>query len=295
MEPFGHLIYEFNKDLDYHHNIGDEVQTLAALRLLGLNEHNTIPINREQLNQVNTKHPKINLVMNGWFLNSINWPPSNQINPIFFSFHISRRNQATFLTTESINYLKQHEPIGCRDHGTKALLEAKGVKCFHSWCLTLTLPKREKSPEDGLVYLAIENKKLRKIVPKKIRKQSILVYHNIRLPCNIDNQHKLNIARNVYETYKNHAKLIITDKIHCAMPAIAMGIPVIFIAHRRMKRDYRIHIIDDLIGINYVRTNLLVRFYYRFKINWQPKALNINSLKKQIIQNFKQFVEKRAI
>lgn len=295
MQPFAHLIYEFNHTTHYHHNIGDELQTLVALNALELNEKNTIPVNREELSKFTSKHSKVNLVMNGFFIDSKNWPPSEKLNPIFFSFHISRRNQSIFLTEESIRYFKQHEPIGCRDHKTKALLESRGIQCFHSWCLTLTIPKRDKNPQNGKIFIAIENKKLRSIIPYNIRKKAILVYHDIRLPCNINNQYKRDIANDVYNTYKNDAKLIITDKIHCTLPAIAMGIPVVHLAHKRMKRDYRIHIVDELIGINYVLTNLITRFYYRLKINWHPKILNIEPLKKDILKKFKELVNLRSV
>lgn len=36
-------------------------------------------------------------------------------------------------------------------------------------------------------------------------------------------------ARYVLERYRTQAKLVITSKIHVAMPCIALGIPVIFI------------------------------------------------------------------
>jgi len=294
MKPFAHFIYNYNQDLGFHHNIGDEIQTLAILRLLGLNRSTTLPVNRENMKEV-ASNTQINLVMNGWFLNSTNWPPNETINPIFFGFHIGRRHQALFLSDTSINYFKKNEPIGCRDYGTKKLLESKGIRCFHSWCPTLTLEKRDHEPRNGLIYITIENKKLRRVIPKFIRKNALLVYHNIRTPCNIDTDDKFNLTSRVYETYKKNARLIITDKIHCAMPAIAMGIPVIFITHKRSKRDYRIHIVDNLIGINYVRYNWLSRWYYRLKINWCPKAPNIESLKKEIIELFNHSIKTAAI
>ncbi len=216
MRRFGYLTYHFNDQLHYHHNIGDEIQTIAVLKLLGLNEKNTIAIGREQMAEFHTLKPPIHVVLNGWFINGTGWPPSKHIHPLFFGFHIARKEQSKFLTDQSISYLKQYEPIGCRDQGTKNLLESKGIQCFHSWCATLTLPKREQEPENGLVYIVIENKKLRKIVPRKLRKKALIVYHNIRLPCNIDHHSKLTIARDVYNTYKRKAQLIITDKIHCA-------------------------------------------------------------------------------
>ncbi len=75
------------------------------------------------------------------------------------------------------------------------------------------------------------------------------------------------------------------------MPAIAMGIPTIFIAHKRMRADYRIHIIDELIGIHYVRTLCLSRFFYRHQINWHAKSVDIEKLKHEIKNKFKSHIE----
>ena len=51
-------------------------------------------------------------------------------------------------------------------------------------------------------------------------------------------------AKELLDFYRDNAGLIITKRIHCAMPCAAMGIPVIF----SDKRDGRTEIVD-IIGI----------------------------------------------
>ena len=43
--------------------------------------------------------------------NPKNWPPNNNIFPLFISFHINPSAEKELLKPESLNYLKQHEPI----------------------------------------------------------------------------------------------------------------------------------------------------------------------------------------
>lgn len=50
---------------------------------------------------------------------------------------------SSFFRKEIVNYLKRYEPIGCRDSYTADRLSQLGVETFVSYCLTLTLLKRE--------------------------------------------------------------------------------------------------------------------------------------------------------
>ena len=65
-----------------------------------------------------------------------------------------------------------------------------------------------------------------------------------------------------------------------------MGIPVVFLFNSRKKSDYRVHIIEDLVGINYVNESLLsfklIAKYYSKKINWTPASLDIEDEKARI-------------
>ena len=55
-----------------------------------------------------------------------NWPPSNKIIPFLF-FHINPIIESYILNKNGVEYLKKHEPIGCRDLYTKLILERKGI------------------------------------------------------------------------------------------------------------------------------------------------------------------------
>lgn len=122
-------------------NIGDYIQALASSQFLPFVDEY---INREELDKYD-KGP-IKMIMNGWYMHDANhWPPSPKIQPLFVAFHLNSSVKDQMLSTEGVNYLKSHEPIGCRDYNTVELLNSRGVKAYFSGCMTLTLGEKYKS------------------------------------------------------------------------------------------------------------------------------------------------------
>ena len=67
-------------------NIGDYIQTKAVIDIL--NKQNIKILEREELNNYNGD--PIKTIINGWFMEKPNnWPPSENITPLFISFHIN--------------------------------------------------------------------------------------------------------------------------------------------------------------------------------------------------------------
>ena len=129
---YGLLKYEENKR---SFNVGDNIQSLAAKQFLPKVD---LYISREKL--ANYKGEKMMLIMNGWFTHNVhNWIPSEDIIPLFVSFHVNNTAAPGMLSEEGIEYLKKHQPIGCRDQFTVDLLNSEGIKAFFTGCLTLTL------------------------------------------------------------------------------------------------------------------------------------------------------------
>lgn len=132
-------------------NIGDYVQALASSqyypRIDGFLDRD------EDLKDYEGEEAK--MIMNGWYMhNPKNWPPSPKIHPLFVAFHLNLLAKKELTSPQSIEYLKQHEPIGCRDYDTMNTLKKLGVDAYFSGCMTLTLGKSFKSAEkDGKVYV----------------------------------------------------------------------------------------------------------------------------------------------
>ncbi|SDW73231.1 Polysaccharide pyruvyl transferase [Pseudomonas kuykendallii] len=266
-------------------NLGDDIQTLAVSRLVPRVDGY---VSREALNQI---AEPCTVPMNGFFMNTGNWPPSAQVSPVFFAFHISPPAQAVICSPEGIDYLRRWQPIGCRDRGTQALLERHGVQAYYSRCVTLTLPRREQSPEgEGEVFLVGLSPAARRTVPASIRKRAVVVDQaKLRLPIG-NTRLRLELAGELLDQYRRRARLVITSKIHCAMPCIAMGIPVVFLYDAARRDDYRVKIIEDLVGIHYVHNSgplaALRNLHLARGIDWNPPPLDIESLKLEIAAEF---------
>jgi hypothetical protein len=248
------LTYKENKGC---FNIGDYIQSLAAKQFLPKVD---LFLNREKLAEY-TGDP-VKLIMNGWFTHNIhNWVPSEKIIPLFVSFHLNHSAAPFLLSEKGIEYLKRHEPIGCRDQFTVDLLISKGIKAYFTGCLTLTLDsykltdfQREnkiyivdplynypswkkiscsnkgilRSIQDGAIFkLGKKNKHIKNIISDEILNTAIFI--DQEPPSNrYNDEEKFAMAGDLLKKYAK-AKLVITSRIHCALPCLALGTPVVYI------------------------------------------------------------------
>jgi len=216
-------------------NIGDDIQSIAQQRFI------TPPydfINREHMNAYSRK---VRVIMSAWFLHSQgNWPPSNDITPIFVSFHIAH---ACLASQKFAAYYKKYEPIGCRDLNTMKLLHKIGVNAYFSGCLTLTLT-RPNLPRTDKIYVVDAhltekvqypfgaNNLFKALIPDDIKRKAEYIEHDIPKHFNKkDTLLRHEYARSLLEKYAT-AKLVITSRLHCLLPCLAYGTPVIFLENR---------------------------------------------------------------
>lgn len=250
----GLLTYDENKKF---FNIGDYIQSLAAKQFLPKMDEF---VNREKLGEY--RGEKLKIILNGWFTHNIhNWVPSDDIEPLFISFHINNTAVPFMLNEKGVNYLKKYEPIGCRDNFTVSLLKEKGIDAYYSGCLTLTLDTYRVNDEEreDIIYIvdplygyttwrkvtfsyksfikSILNgkitetgkreKHLKKIISKELLETAVFI--NQEPPANkYTHEEKFQMAEELLQKYAK-AKLVITSRIHCALPCLALGTPVIFI------------------------------------------------------------------
>ena len=214
-------------------NVGDFIQTLAVAQHI---DQEYELIDRDFMNEYDGDPMAV--VMNGWFTDEPdNWPPSPAITPIFFGFHISR--ESVPLLARHKAYFSRFAPIGCRDHATANHFKACGIDAYVTGCATMTFPRRLREPENPRTLLVDEPIRHFR---RDQRKGLISISHELESYMSSDL--RFQAAHELLAFYREHAGLIITKRIHCAMPCAAMGIPVIF----SDKRDGRTAIID-IIGI----------------------------------------------
>lgn len=252
--------------LDHNHsslskvNYGDHIQSLAAEQFLPKVDYY---IERDRLNFFSGDYAKI--IMNGWFTHEPkNWPPCSKLVPLFISFHLTPNIADAFLSNRNnLSYLKEYAPIGCRDYSTLDIMRRHGIESYFSGCLTLTLDikyrKEEKTDQvyfvdllyrydkdylydSGLKKVLFNQIKLNKLfkniaslkkrilidklIPKEIQNQACYVTHLCENSMSgID---KYALARRSLDLYAK-AKLVLTSRIHCALPCLALGTPVFFL------------------------------------------------------------------
>lgn len=235
----GLLIYTYNDNIrekGYANpkgvNIGDYIQTLAARQFIPEINNYT---DRDQLGIY--AGDNINMIVNGWhYFWEKNKIFSKKIKPLFVSFHINNPEQ---VSKETLKYLKENEPIGCRDYNTRDFLLKNDIKAYFSACLTLTLGEtyriknEERNNNIYFVGYKIIDDKINPI-DKKIKEilenfpENKIFYKTHHYPLNTDYKGCLYEAQSLLKDYAK-AKLVITTKIHCALPCLALGTPVILI------------------------------------------------------------------
>lgn len=286
-------------------NIGDYVQSIAARQFAEpVNEY----VEQEEADQYYPEDKqKIRLIMNGWFQwRAENWPPSEYVQPLLISMHISPLRADKLLTQKGIEFLRKNGPVGCRDTYTLDLLEKHGVPAYFSSCLTLTMGKKYKVSDDTrkgyyvvdpyfeipdlieesdgkkrrhplrMLRFAFDYLRFRKPVKELAKREFFTLYSPkgfldrdrskyrpyYKATCfyktyrrkfdkkllldaeyithwlDVDmstgtNDQLLDLAESLVRKYAA-AKMVITSRIHCGLPSLGMGTPVVFIANEEV-------------------------------------------------------------
>lgn len=261
-------------------NIGDYIQALASAQFY---PHIDGFIDRDvDLKDYDDEPCKV--IMNGWYMhNPENWPPSKKIEPLFVAFHLNVLAKTELLSQQSLVYLKQFAPIGCRDLNTRDWLNKCGVESYFSGCMTLTLGEKYHSEEkedktyivdplfDGplnvhnILKAVTEITKHFRDICELYHKEQFYIHHGRNwikkilktalyyreytkifsrdmimrstYICQESNYYtrqfksdfeRLKEAERLVRLYAK-AKLVITSRIHCALPCLGLETPVIYL------------------------------------------------------------------
>lgn len=274
-------------------NLGDQIQSFAAEQYLPRIDTR---FDRDRLASAaaDTRHL---LIMNGWFSHRPEtcFPPSNTIVPVFVGFHIAddAATQAHFLSPASIAYFKRYQPIGCRDRRTMEMLAERGVAAYYSKCLTLTFPSRDPKPvREKVAVVDADDVPL----PRAIREQAVSLSHIVS--GDPDDDIKREAARRLLDFYRDEARLVITTRLHCALPCAAMQVPVVYFGD---PHDYRTSILKD-IGIpihafkrgGFVSRTLRKLTPPRADIDWNPAPVAVTDEQQRMIDDIRTRIAERT-
>ena len=240
--------YELNRNLR-DVNLGDYVQSIAANQFLRVSDISSY-YSRDDMSSLRNGDCTI---LNGWYrLKRKAHVLTEGVNALPVSVHIHNRKD-----------IEEVEPvisswggkIGCRDLSTYGLLKNMGFDVYFSSCLTTTLfyefGRLPFSERGGVVLCDVNYKSifplrncLRRLRVKKICEEILSHYNEEPLlevthscPVSKTHQERFELARGLLELYSK-SKLVITSRIHCALPCVAMGTPVILVVENYDSRRY---------------------------------------------------------
>lgn len=227
-------------------NLGDDIQSYAISQFL---PHIDYLIDREKINSfVSDDGKPVATVMAAWWMwNKWNWPPSKYIYPYFVGFHYSDNDKAKqagcpvdYMYLTGIGgkegYLGAYGPVGCRDYFTRDKLREVGVEAEFSGCITLTLPQQKKmKPEKRyvcLVDVAVKvEKKVREILKNTDVEVKVLTHDlNQKKNQKLTWKERAENVQKILTIYQN-AECVLTRRLHCALPCLAMGVPTLLTIH----------------------------------------------------------------
>ncbi len=278
---YGRLVYFKQYSVQPLCNIGDLVQCFAVdliyqkMNVGGgtdVRDLEYVPV--EELGTYKGNGEKVLLPINGYLrYNSEHpaFPTSKDIIPIFLSIHTWGR------------YLRYKEfwsscgPIGCRDEATMLAMRKKGYEAYLLGCVTMLFPRRKEEPSDTKVFLVDAHPAVEEYIPERFRPYIERVTHEIPVTPELDRMAALadceRRAREQYARYAHEATLVVTSRLHCAAPCIAMGIPTIVV---RDGFDRRYGWLDRF-------THLYTPDEYG-EIDWDPKPVECEEFKDKLMR-----------
>ena len=242
----------------YTINLGNEIQSIASRRFL---PEIDCYVDHEKLNEFDEAED-VKLIMNGFYLDCFDaWPPTRNINPLLISMHF-RNNEdikKVIFSKESKDFLNDFGPVGCRDLHSVDFLNDNGVEAYFSGCLTLTLDSGSRkgfddeiedyivvnldNPEEILPFLKSKTDKKIYVINQDFQPDYATAFpgqigrslYNFTSYYTVDE--KFYLAENLLKVYEN-AVCVITDRLHCALPSLALKTPVLLFNSRQNQERF---------------------------------------------------------
>ena len=221
-------------------NLGDDIQTYAAAKLL---PHVDYQIDREYISDFKSENDEpVAVIMNAWWMwKKWNWPPADCIIPKLLSMHINnygvaRKSSPIYAEWAQGcggEFFKKYGPVGCRDMASLDFFKEQGIDCYFSGCLTLTIPKQEKTEDAGTYVCLVDlNDKIRAKAMEYLKDTGLeirVISHNCDYrKSNATFEERMAKAEEILTLYQN-AKFVITRRLHVTLPCLALETPVLSI------------------------------------------------------------------
>jgi hypothetical protein len=275
---YAHSAIRFGKDKERKINIGDYAQILAVDNLycrMGIPNEEIIYIEYYDLFDYDGEYVilPINFIFFNAFYGERDFILSSKIIPVFLGIHVINGN----FKKQEWEYFRKYSPIGCRDAKTLKIFREQGIDAYLQGCITSTFPKRN-SGKYNKIYLVDAPKTLEKFMPDEIAKGAIImsqeIYGDIDAWLEKEDCHSIKdyMKKRLY-MYQSTAALVVTSRLHCAVPCMAMGIPTIFACEQYSSSYAWLESIIPVYGASVFKD-----------IDWYPKGANYEDMKEQVLQ-----------
>ena len=204
---------------------------------------------------------------------------SPDITPVFLGIMITtveRYDDVDSFLQEPHNrdYFLRYSPIGCRDETTYDYLVKYGIPAYINGCLTVTFPKVSELPGKSVIFADVP-KDLLEWIPDWMLNSHIIFrtqQKNFTEEEIRDYPRVFDFVRSSYDFLKQNAKLVVTSRLHVALPCTAYGIPAILV------KDH----VDT--RFSFIERYLPIYDCDRYAdINWSPEVPDIEPLKERLI------------
>ena len=243
-------------------NIGDYMQILAIENLYC---HMGVDYDTVQRIRV----PELNTYSGEKVILPLNYPMfgyytlSEDITPVYLGISVMSGTCAAGLKCSD------YQPIGCRDNHTYTEMNQIGLDAYCSGCMTLTFPISDRMGSMKKVFFVDIPDQLLPHIPEHLKKNAEYathIFYNENCPDEAG-------VRDIYSTYINEASLVVTSKIHCAMPCLSAGIPVVFACKTA---SFRYNVLQGLIPV-YTPEKY-------DEINWNPVSVEFEKRKRTMLE-----------
>lgn len=268
------------------YNIGDAVQTICVMQFyeaLKIPQRDIVYLYLYEVNAYRGEKLIVPMVEAAVGIGFALLPLSPDIIPIFVSTHFAMSE----LTEEQVDYLKQFEPIGCRDEYGFNLMQKYGVNAYISGCMTLCLSSerllrsnfvmssgliKRQGAMDRRPFLIDVPEALQDYIPNTYKRNAVILSH--LMPLNsigemtkTDAECYFSQAEQRLYEYLTSASIVVSSRLHALVPCIAMGIPVVGVFENI---SYRFSWLDRLIPL-YSEEDFN-------SINWNPEVIDVDCI-----------------
>lgn len=218
-------------------NLGDDLQALAAMRLMPRVEH---VLDGENLHApipgLSDGDRVVTLLSGNVFRRCDHWPPEKHIVPVCVGMHFSQESvwgvPLTELDGAGARWLKAFAPVGCRDKSTFDTLEAMGFPVEMNGCVTLTLKSSRTQPRGNYICCVDVPDEVVEVLTQAVQP------HGIEVRCmthqnrsyEADFERRMEHAQWMVDAYAG-AQLVVTRRLHAAMAGVAVDTPTMLLYH----------------------------------------------------------------